>query len=127
MRLAEASTEPGDLPAATRRKMPRVVEPQLATAVDRPPDGDQWLHELKFDGYRAIALKTGSHVQMMTRRGNAWTDHFPTVAEAVGQLAARELVLDGEVTVVARWDDRFSGPAELTPTGTIQASRLLRV
>ncbi len=97
----EAGLDPAELPGARRRPMPDLVEPQLAAPVDRPPDGDRWLHELKFDGYRLIAVKSGDEVRLATRRGNLWTERFPTVAEAIGRLSAGHLVLDGEVVIVA--------------------------
>jgi bifunctional non-homologous end joining protein LigD len=73
---------------------------QLATLVDAAPDGDAWLHERKFDGYRIVAHKDGETVRLYSRRFNDWTAQLPSVARAVAALPARRLVLDGEVAVL---------------------------
>jgi bifunctional non-homologous end joining protein LigD len=78
-----------------------IREPQLATLVDTAPEGDDWFHEQKFDGYRILAERTGREVQLFTRRLNDWTASYPSVAAAVLRLPAKRLVLDGEVAVVA--------------------------
>jgi bifunctional non-homologous end joining protein LigD len=77
-----------------------IDELELATLVDHAPDGDAWLHEQKFDGYRILAAKRGAEVTLWTRRFNDWTATFPQVARAVAALDAERLVLDGEVCVV---------------------------
>jgi len=74
--------------------------PQLATLVAAVPAGDAWLHEQKFDGYRIEAVRTRAGVRLYTRRGNDWTDTFPTIAEAVAKVSAKSFVLDGEVAVL---------------------------
>jgi bifunctional non-homologous end joining protein LigD len=72
--------------------------PQLATLATRVPDGDQWLHELKFDGYRILAFFEGrKKVRLVTRKGNDWTARFQTVADALAKLKLRNTILDGEV------------------------------
>ncbi len=92
----DAARVEGARPAA----LPRFVPPQLATLVSETPTGDDWLHEMKFDGYRILARRDGDQVTLLSRNGRPWTDHFPTVAEAVRRLPARRLLLDGEVAVV---------------------------
>lgn len=77
-----------------------VPELQLATLVDAVPEGDEWLHEQKFDGYRILARREGRRVTLSSRRGKDWTEAFPQVAEAVAALPARRAILDGEVAVV---------------------------
>ncbi len=81
----------GDLP---------IRELQLATLVDAVPEGDEWLHEQKFDGYRILAHRDGARVALLSRRWKDWTAAFPTVAEAVAALPVRRAILDGEVAVV---------------------------
>jgi len=76
------------------------TSPQLALLVDEVPPGDEWLHEQKFDGYRIEAVRSRAGVRLYTRRGNDWTDTFPTIEEAVAKLSAKPFVLDGEVAVV---------------------------
>jgi len=95
-----AAGKPADLPGARRRQIPEFVEPQLPTLVGQPPVGDGWLHELKLDGYRLIAVKSGGDVRLLTRGGNEWADRSPAVAEAIGRLGPRRLVLDGEAVII---------------------------
>ncbi|HET9987137.1 MAG TPA: non-homologous end-joining DNA ligase [Kofleriaceae bacterium] len=74
--------------------------PQLALLVDAVPAGDAWVHEQKFDGYRIEAVRSRAGVRLFTRRGNDWTDTFPTIAEAVAKVSAKSFVLDGEIAVL---------------------------
>src|SRR5436190_13443065 len=80
-------------------EVPR-YEAQLATLVERPPDGLQWLHEQKFDGYRIGVRVDGSSMELWSRRGQEWTTEFPAVVAAARQLDSRRALLDGEVAVV---------------------------
>jgi bifunctional non-homologous end joining protein LigD len=77
---------------------------QLAQLVDEAPEGDDWFHEQKFDGYRILAtLRHGPKdrsVTLQTRRFLDWTKQFPSVAEAVAGLRAKSAILDGEVAIV---------------------------
>jgi len=74
--------------------------PQLATLVDTPPSGDEWLHEIKYDGYRIGARVRKGRVSLYTRNGNDWTAAFPEVADAVAKLRLDDALIDGEVAVV---------------------------
>jgi len=73
---------------------------QLATPADEPPAGRQWIHEIKWDGYRALLVKRGGRVAAFTRAGNDWTDRFRVVADAVAALEAESATLDGEVVAL---------------------------
>jgi bifunctional non-homologous end joining protein LigD len=73
---------------------------QLAQLVDEAPEGDEWLHEQKFDGYRILASLDHGAALLYSRRFNDWTEQFPSVAEAVSHLRAKRAVVDGEVAVV---------------------------
>jgi len=75
-------------------------EPQLATLVAEPPSGDEWFHEIKFDGYRIGARVRKGAVALYTRNGNDWTTAFPEIAEAVKRLGVDDALIDGEVAVV---------------------------
>jgi len=77
-----------------------IQELQLTTLAEAVPDGDEWLHEQKFDGYRILAHREGRRVTLWSRRWKDWTAAFPSVAEAVAALPARRVILDGEVAVV---------------------------
>jgi bifunctional non-homologous end joining protein LigD len=96
--------DPSTLTGARKAKLPAKVAPQLATLVTDPPRGDEWVHELKFDGYRVLCeLKEGPRgksTRIVTRNGKDWTDRFGAVAEAIAALSAREALLDGEVAVL---------------------------
>src|SRR6187402_2081439 len=77
-----------------------IKELQLATLVETAPEGDQWLHEQKFDGYRIIAHREGRRVTLLSRRWKDWTGSFPSVAAAVAALPGKRVILDGEVAVL---------------------------
>ncbi len=74
--------------------------PQLATLVDKPPSGGEWLHEIKYDGYRIGARVRKGRVSLFTRNGNDWTAAFPEVAGVVDKLRLDDGLIDGEVAVV---------------------------
>ncbi len=77
--------------------LPTWVKPQLTKLVDQPPDGPDWLHEIKFDGYRMHARLDRGAVRLLTRTGLDWTHKYPEIAAAVTSLPAREAYLDGEL------------------------------
>jgi len=80
--------------------MPEFVSPQLATLEDKPPAGDEWLHELKFDGYRMLChLKPGG-VRFWSRNKKDWTHKFPHLGKAIKEFPASVAILDGEVVAV---------------------------
>src|SRR5205823_9607997 len=76
---------------------PTWIKPQLAALVKQAPDGPDWLHEIKFDGYRMHARLDAGRVQILTRRGNDWTDKYPSIAEAIAGLPAQNAYFDGEL------------------------------
>lgn len=78
--------------------MPRWREPQLATLVDDAPEGDDWLSEMKYDGYRALIAIAGGKARIYTRNGKDWTDRFSAIAEAAAMLDTDGTMLDGEIT-----------------------------
>jgi bifunctional non-homologous end joining protein LigD len=77
-----------------------IPELQLATLVAEPPEGAEWLHELKFDGYRMLAELDRGKVRLLSRRFRDWTAEFAGVAAAVARLSATRALIDGEITVV---------------------------
>ena len=83
-----------------RLPMPRFRPPQLAVLSTTPPSGPDWLHEIKFDGYRVLAAMAGGSAKLYTRSGLDWTEKFRGVAEAVAQLPARGALIDGEVVAL---------------------------
>jgi bifunctional non-homologous end joining protein LigD len=72
------------------------VEPCLPTPAREPPSGPDWLHEVKFDGYRAMVCRDGRGVRLFTRRGHDWTDRFPAMISAARSLPASCFLIDGE-------------------------------
>lgn len=82
--------------------MPAVVAPQLATLVDEAPKGEQWLHEIKFDGYRILARLDHGRVVLHTRKAQDWTARFPELARSLATLPVESAILDGEVTALER-------------------------
>jgi bifunctional non-homologous end joining protein LigD len=75
------------------------VAPALCQPVQRPPEGDAWLHEIKYDGYRLQAAVSGAAVRLYTRTGLDWTARFSRIAEALAQLGLKDVLLDGEAAV----------------------------
>ncbi len=80
--------------------LPPHFGPQLATLVKAAPDSDEWLHEIKFDGYRIGARLERGTVRLFSRAGKDWTTTFPEVRDAVAALPATQAFLDGEVAAV---------------------------
>jgi bifunctional non-homologous end joining protein LigD len=89
-----------NLPGARKVGMPEFVSPQLATLVDKPPAGDEWFHELKFDGYRLLCHVDGRQVRFWTRNRKDWTAKFASVGKAVTALPVKTAILDGEIVAL---------------------------
>ncbi|MDM9622004.1 ATP-dependent DNA ligase [Rhizobium sp. AC44/96] len=80
--------------------MPDRVEPALAKVKQRPPRGDQWGWEVKWDGYR-LAIHVEPHgIRILTRGGHDWTHRFPDIAEAARALGPATMIIDGEAVVL---------------------------
>src|SRR3954454_3978921 len=82
---------------ARKAAFPDDFSPQLATLTSRVPSGENWFHELKFDGYRILAKIHNKKIALVTRRGNDWTDRFRSIADALSELQITAAILDGEV------------------------------
>lgn len=80
--------------------LPAALSPQLATLADHPPAGDDWLHEVKFDGYRMLVFIANKQVRLLTRNGKDWTRKFPTIVRACEKLKTDNTILDGELVVL---------------------------
>ncbi|QQM31055.1 DNA ligase D [Martelella lutilitoris] len=78
-------------------KMPKFRKPQLATLYDAVPEGESWIHETKFDGYRCIAAVGKGGPRFFTRSGQDWTDKYQALADAFDALEGESLLLDGEI------------------------------
>ncbi len=99
--IPAAKSKPIQPPAGTlKEKLPAFIPPQLALQTTTPPATEGWLHELKLDGYRIQARKSGPQVQLLTRTGLAWTHRMKTIATQVSILPCESAILDGEVVVL---------------------------
>ncbi len=92
--------DPGAATGSRRSEQPNTVRPMLAKAIEHAPDGDDWIHEIKHDGYRLLAMLERGRVRLRTRNGHDWTDRFDPVVRALERLSIRRAVLDGEVVIL---------------------------
>jgi bifunctional non-homologous end joining protein LigD len=88
------------LTGAREAPLPEFVPPQLATLVSEAPAGDDWLHELKFDGYRMVCHLQRGKARFWSRNQKDWTEKFPNLSKALKVLPVTAAILDGEVVVV---------------------------
>lgn len=79
--------------------LPTFVRPSLAQLASKPPSGDRWIHEFKFDGFRLQIRVRGGAVTLLTREGADYTSQFPAVAAAVRGLGLVDAIVDGELVV----------------------------
>jgi len=82
--------------------LPAFCDPMLATLVDEVPAGDDWIYEVKFDGYRIQAAVAGDKVRLYTRKGLDWTEKFGRLPVALADLGLDRVLLDGEVAAVTK-------------------------
>ena len=82
--------------------MPRLafIRPLSPSAAVRPPKGDDWLHEPKWDGFRSQIIKDGSQVRFYSRHGAEYTERLPGMVEAFGKLPTQSAILDGELCLI---------------------------
>jgi bifunctional non-homologous end joining protein LigD len=97
---------------ANTTALPEWILPQLTQLVDAAPDGDAWLKEIKYDGYRMHARLNRGAVKLLTGTGLDWTRKYPAIARAVAALEARQAYLDGELCGV--------GPDGITSFNIVQ-------
>jgi bifunctional non-homologous end joining protein LigD len=79
---------------------PTWIKPELAALVKQAPEGADWLHEMKLDGYRMHARLENRRVSILTRRGNDWTTKYPSIAKDIATVPAKTAYLDGELCCV---------------------------
>ena len=86
--------------ATLKRLIDRYPELQLATLVDQAPEGEEWIHEIKFDGYRLLGFVAGGAARLRTRNGNDWTDRFPSLLSTLQDFKIDSAVLDMEAVLL---------------------------
>ena len=96
----ERDLDPSRVNGAFRALPPDAIAPELATKVAVPPVGDEWLHEIKLDGYRVLCRIDGDDVRFFTRSGADWTDRFVALVASVRGLGVSSAWFDGEMTVL---------------------------
>jgi bifunctional non-homologous end joining protein LigD len=106
------------------------IEPCQPIGGRKPPSGPGWIHEIKHDGYRLMALRRGVGARLLTRKGNNWTELYPSVVAALYALKVKSCLIDGEITVCderglavvasvapRQPDQARSGAVRIRPTG----------
>jgi bifunctional non-homologous end joining protein LigD len=78
----------------------RPYAPCLPTLVKKPPTGTNWLHEVKWDGFRFVCHLSSGKVRMVTRNGLDWSSNFPAIVDAIAKLPAKTAIVDGEAVVL---------------------------
>lgn len=86
--------------AAVKRPMPSTIHPMLATPVSEPFDGPEWLFEIKWDGYRAVAFIEAGKVRLVSRNQNDLTPRYPELKDLPEFVKAKQAILDGEVVAL---------------------------
>ena len=95
---AESAPASGPPAGAKKARLPHELQPQLATLVDAPPkDSDNWIYEIKFDGYRMLARAEGGLVRLITRNGNDWTRKLGHLVQALEAMELPDGWYDGEI------------------------------
>src|SRR6185295_16293966 len=89
--------KPATIGGARDSRLPDFVTPSLATLSSTAPASSDWVHEIKFDGYRIQARIETGKVALRTRSGLVWTKKFPLIAEACAALSDHDAILDGEI------------------------------
>jgi bifunctional non-homologous end joining protein LigD len=94
-----ASGSPPARPKRTAGRKPKFIPPMQALLVEEPGPGD-WVYEIKFDGFRALAYKHGDAVHLLSRNEKDFAERFPEIADAVAELAIDDAILDGEIVAL---------------------------
>lgn len=87
-------------PVSPNSRMLKFIRPMFPTLVEVPPTGDNWIHEIKYDGYRTQVIVGGGKARAFTRTGIDWSSTYKQIVEAAQVLSARSAILDGEAIVL---------------------------
>jgi len=99
-RSATSESEEADASDAPKKPFPKEPKPQLATLISSAPEGDDWIHEIKFDGYRLLACVQHGKVRLLSRNGKDFTERAPSVAAELGALQLDTAIFDGELVAL---------------------------
>ena len=124
--VAEDAIDPASLKGARATEMPRAIHPMLATLVDEPFDDADWLYEVKWDGYRAVAFVDGGRTRYVSRNQNELTSAYPELASLADSLHCKRAVLDGEICALDA-EGRSSFSLMQQRTGIGEGGRRVRV
>jgi bifunctional non-homologous end joining protein LigD len=105
--------------------MPHAIHPMLATLVDRPFDDQEWLYEIKWDGYRAVAFLENGAVRLVSRNQNDFTAAYPELQVISEYINAKNAILDGEIVALDN-DGRSSFSLMQQRTGVGEGGRRIR-
>lgn len=125
-RAPSATSEIAELSGSRKSSMPSAIYPMLATLVDEPFHSSDWLYEIKWDGYRAIAYIDGSRVRLVSRNQNELTHAFPELKELSDSVNASKAVLDGEIVALDE-KGRASFSLMQQRTGIGEGGRKIRI
>jgi bifunctional non-homologous end joining protein LigD len=96
----EEHTDPASFRGARKAAMPHVIRPMLATLIEKPFDGSDWLFEIKWDGYRALTFVQNGSVRLLSRNQNDMTAQFPELAGLPDYLRCGSAIVDGEIVAL---------------------------
>ena len=99
-RTASKGVNPAKLPGARKAPMPSQVTPMMASLADRPPSGEKWLYEIKWDGVRAICFIEDGRLRIFSRTGNRAEQQYPELTVLPHHIDAESAILDGEIAVL---------------------------
>jgi bifunctional non-homologous end joining protein LigD len=86
--------------APVKRPLPTEIHPMLATSISEPFDGPEWLFEIKWDGYRAVAFIENGKLRLVSRNQNELTQRYPELRDLPQFVKAKNAILDGEVVAL---------------------------
>ena len=95
-----------NFPQKQRASLPEFIHPELAPLVSSIPKKNNWLFEIKYDGYRLLAIIKGRKITLKTRNNNDWSRKFPQLIQALEKLPIENAIIDGEIVVLDK--DRIS-------------------
>jgi bifunctional non-homologous end joining protein LigD len=86
--------------SSTPARLPDFVEPMKAKLVGSMPSGSDWIYEIKFDGYRAFALRGGNETRILSRNQKDLGGKFPEVKDSIAALNIQDVIIDGEIVAL---------------------------